>query len=331
MILFFLSEATATTCDGWAPDSVILDVSGVTLESSGLAPASLRPNVWFTHGDHGGDAVLYAFDDVGAPRGIHELPGVPLVDWEDLADAPCPDEGRCLYVADIGDNLATRPNIAIHVVREPEQDGEAAVIVATWTAVYPDGPRDAEALLVHPCTGVVYILTKENGTSTVFRMPMPDPTGTVVLQSVATLALVGGAVSGADWDDQGERVVVRNDVEVFIWTTDPASPESHWADEPVRLQSPVLGTGEAVAFGPDQGIWLTAEADPMPLAHLTCLTPTDGAGECAFPQTGPLGCCGDGKQSLFWLPLGPLALLRRRRRPTAEGRSALPGRFADSR
>lgn len=313
LVLFWSTNAAvAATCEGWVPDVAPIDVEGVTAESSGLAPAALRKDVWYTHGDHGGDALLYAFDASGAPLGTHALPGVELIDWEDLADAPCPDTGRCLYLGDIGDNDATRANIAIRVVREPSEEGAQSALVATWTAVYPDGPHDAESLLVHPCSGTVYVVTKEDDVSRVFRLPTVDDGGVAVLVEVARLQLEGGAATGGDWDAEGDRVALRNDADVFLWATDPQDPEGHWDDEPIRLASPVLGTGEALAFGPDHGVWLTAEASPMPFAHLACLDPQLPVGECVFPQTGtPAGCCANGEQSAFVVPLVLLAWRRR--------------------
>ena len=75
--------------------------------------------------------------------------GAEHVDWEDIAI-----RGRTLYIGDIGDNLAQRPEIAVY--RMPETSTVAEKI----TLRYPDGPHDAEALLVDPRDGTIVIVTK---------------------------------------------------------------------------------------------------------------------------------------------------------------------------
>ena len=71
---------------------------------------------------------------------------------------PCP-EGSCIFLADIGDNLAKRSEIHILITPEAELFSEA-VSPKVLTLRYPDGSHDAEAFAVHP-NGDLYILTKE--------------------------------------------------------------------------------------------------------------------------------------------------------------------------
>ena len=82
--------------------------------------------------------------------------GAEHVDWEDIAI-----RGRTLYVGDIGDNLAQRPDIAVYRFAEPAPGATAR---ATRIVLrYPDGPHDAEALLVDPRNGTLVIVTKDFG------------------------------------------------------------------------------------------------------------------------------------------------------------------------
>lgn len=293
---WFSSLAHATVCGGWAPTEIEAEVADATAESSGLAPAHERPGVWYTHGDHGTATEILAFTLDGDLLGRHPYKNFDPFDAEDIADAPCPDEGRCLWVADIGDNDLDRDGISLSILREPTAEADPVSPMSTWTGVWPDGPVDAEALLVHPCTGDVYVVTKEDDQARVYRWLAPTDDTPTTLVLVATLDLGGEGVTGADWDADGERVALRTATQVYGWVTDPADPDAHWADAPTPLSSTVLLDGEAVAFDPESGdIVLTSEGDPMPVARIRCVNPVPAEAECTFPQTGPTGCCGDGK------------------------------------
>ncbi len=296
MLWWLPSFAHATVCGGWAPTEIEAEVADATAESSGLAPAHERPGVWYTHGDHGTATELLAFTLDGDLLERHAYKNFDPFDAEDVADAPCPDEGRCLWVADIGDNDLERDGIGLSILREPVEDADPVSPMAAWTGVWPDGPVDAEALLVHPCSGDVYVVTKEYAQARVYRWPAPSDEAPTTLVLVATLDLEGDGVTGADWDADGERVVLRTATQVYGWVTDPDDPEAHWIDAPTALSSTELLDGEAVAFDPDSGdIVLTSEGDPMPVARIRCVNPTPAVGQCTFPQTGPAGCCGDGR------------------------------------
>src|SRR5690606_27133660 len=89
-----------------------------TKETSGLARSSIDPDVFWTHNDRGNDPVLFAIGSDGALRARVTVTGASLIDWEDIERGPCGD-GRCLFIADIGDNSANRESITIYEVAEP--------------------------------------------------------------------------------------------------------------------------------------------------------------------------------------------------------------------
>ncbi len=74
---------------------------------------------------------------------------------------------------DIGDNNEDRPSVDLYrvPVRQPLGDGE--VQADRYRLVYPDGPHDAEAVLVHPTTGRIYLVSKGILGGTVYAAPDP--------------------------------------------------------------------------------------------------------------------------------------------------------------
>lgn len=285
--------AHADTCETYGNEQVFSVTDAPVGESSGLAASRARPGVMFTHGDKGGGALLYAFDLDGSYLGSHVVDGAAVVDWEDLAPGPCPnDGGPCLYVGDIGDNDAVRPTITVYVAREPEAEGDGAKRLETWEAVYPDGPQDAETLLVHPCTGDLYVVTKgANATGTVYRFPR-DRSQTSTLEAVAELALDDNEpITGGQWDLHGDRLVIRTRDRIFEWVTDPLDPDAHWETAPKEIGRVDEAQGEGVAYTLDGAIATTSEGLPLEVHLLPCLAEGAATGECTFvPEEGGCGC-----------------------------------------
>jgi hypothetical protein len=160
-------------------------------EASGLV---LSRGLLWTHDDSGGPATLFALSTRG--KLVRELPlaGATNVDWEDIAA-----RAGTLYVGDIGDNARSRPEIAVY-------RGTQRIALR-----YPDGPHDAEALLVDGRTLV--IVTKSlSGEAGVYTARGPG-----TLHRAGTLQLgIGEPVTGAD--ATSGLVVLRTYDRAFVWT-----------------------------------------------------------------------------------------------------------------
>ncbi|MFT4626491.1 MAG: MYXO-CTERM domain-containing protein [Myxococcota bacterium] len=320
LLVVLAAVALADTCVYGAQEEVAR-VAGVPSESSGLAAARARPGWWYTHDDRGGSPELYAFDTAGNVGPVHRVVGAESEDWEDLAAGPCPDGGDCLYIADIGDNDAERDTITVYVVPEPQAAGEPVDVLETWSLVYPGPARDAETLLVHPCTAEVFLVTRPlpGEPAEVFRVPA----GGGSLESIRTLTLSDSATSG-DFDADGDRLVIRGEDAIWEWRVDPADPEAAFFGSPQALVAPSLEDAEAITYGPDGALWSTAEGLPMPLVRLPCTESTPAEHTCDPPVArdrgdDKSGCgCASGGVSGGWLLI--LAGLAARRRGIRAGR-----------
>ncbi|MDP9395132.1 MAG: hypothetical protein M3Q27_13195 [Actinomycetota bacterium] len=130
------------------------------VESSGLVASRLHPGVLWTHND-GDDGRLYAVDRAGQTTAVYRLRGVDARDWGAIAYHRAESGRTHLYVGDIGDNSGTRSNgILVHVLDEPAELTGGTLTAASYRLHYPDTPLDAEALLVHPRTGRLAVVTK---------------------------------------------------------------------------------------------------------------------------------------------------------------------------
>lgn len=219
-------DKTESTCPGWAdPVSLGTVENGELNEISGLAASRTHASVLWAHNDQGDGARVFALNTTGVDRGEFVLSGVLTEDWEDMAIGPGPSAGDWLYLGDIGDNARSRGAVA--VVRLPEPDpgsgGGTLSNAEHITLRYPDGPRDAETLLVDPLSGDLYVLTRaEEGTTEVFYVAadalMDDATLSLVANlSIGSAALSGGAtLRGGSVSPDGRRVWLRTDDHVFL-------------------------------------------------------------------------------------------------------------------
>ncbi len=240
-------------------------------ELSGLVVSRSQPGVLFTHNDSGDPARIFALRLDGALLAVDRVPGAAAVDWEDMAAGPGRDGRPALYLGDIGDNAARRATVDVYRVPEPvvRPGAEGATAPAERLSLrYPDGPHDAETLLVDPRRGDLYLVTKRaDGRSGVYRAAAPLPFGgQATLRRAATLRLgptsaaTGGSVSAA-----GDIVVVRTYGSVFVWGRRAGEDLGRTlARRPCRSAAAVYRErqGEAVALLPGGRGFLTVSEGP---------------------------------------------------------------------
>jgi hypothetical protein len=233
-------------------------------EISAIVASRRSPGVFWVHNDSGNRAEIYAIDLHGGLLGVYPLPEGTIVDWEDIALGPGPEAGiDYLYIGDIGDNQGVRASIPVYRVPEPRigegqrYNGLSLSQVERLDFFYPDGARDAETLLCDPLSGDLYIITKRESRSRVYRAPFPQSaTEATRLEFQGTLPW-GWAVGG-DVSRSGREVIVRGYLTASIWERDPAKPL--WsAFEASPCAAPLLAEqqGEAIAFDAEGRDYLT--------------------------------------------------------------------------
>ncbi len=209
----------------YGPPTTIATIKEKSIsESSGLVASRSTPGAYWTHNDSGDGPFIYAFDRRGDSFGVFRVTGAEARDWEDIAAGPGPQANKSyLYIGDIGDNDEKRDEIVIYRVPEPKLTAATRKFTkarpgSTEPAEairlkYPDGKHDAEALLVHPTTGNIYIVNKVPiANPVVYEATAPFTTGKLVtmrrIGEIRVPSIFGGVVTGGSVSPDGRRVAL---------------------------------------------------------------------------------------------------------------------------
>ncbi|MFE1262256.1 WD40 repeat domain-containing protein [Streptomyces albogriseolus] len=212
-------------------------------ESSGLAASRQHPGVYWTHNDSDDGPHLYAVDgSTGDTVARLTLTGIGTPrDVEAISVGP----GDRLFVADVGDNLGgTWPYVWIYELPEPERLQDATVRATQYVVKYADGPRDAEAMVVHPKTGRVYLIDKHEDGGHLYEGPEKlSPSGDNVFRPVAPVELW---TTDAALSPDGQHLAVRGYFGGihYAWNGGKLKREG-------RLSVPLQGQGESVTYSAD--------------------------------------------------------------------------------
>lgn len=256
-ILFFAAMANAQSLE--RKDCGLIEFNAIN-EASGIAASWRNPGILWTHNDSGDRNRLFALDSTGSHRGVFILSGARNRDWEDIAVGPGPVKGQsCIYIADIGDNKSKHYTKYIYRVAEPEVKSAArsgtTVLgsVATFAFQYPDGNRDAEALLVDPLTQDIYIVSKREERVHVYRASWPQPFSETGFRSVTLLEFIcelpASWINAGDISPDGRRVLLKNPSTLFLWERNGERPlEAVFQQAPEMLPYIQEPLGEAVCW-----------------------------------------------------------------------------------
>lgn len=270
-------------------------------ESSGIVAATRPAGVVWTANDSGDLSRLFAVGPTGRTLAVVTVPGV-ATDVEDLAVGPGPGGRPAVYLADVGDNTGRRLAVEVRLVPEPAVDAARTDVRTTVPAQvrtlrYEDGPHDAEALLVHPRTGQLLLVTKDLLGGGVYEasgevLRRKGAVGTRVtgtaggpgIGAAAQLVVTGGAVS-----PDGRRIAVRTYTDVYLYEVPGDDLVAALRGVPVVQPLPETRQGEGVSWTRDGTALLTSSEGraspvhrvPVPALPAAAPPPSRGPAERA--------------------------------------------------
>lgn len=208
-------------------------------ESSDLARSGTHDDVWWTSNDSGDSARIFAIDKTG-----QVLAEVTYDGQARDVEAIGIGTNKRIYVGDIGDNLSNQDTITVYSLPEPEQLQDQRVKARAYKFKYPDGPHNAEALLVNPQTNRLYIVTKEAPKGGIYAAPTPDEMSRTEVNDLTKLGTAPGIITDGTFTPDGRRVLLRSVNSLTVWSW-PAMKQLATAPLPLQI------VGESLAMGPN--------------------------------------------------------------------------------
>jgi len=247
-------------------------------ELSGIAASRRHPGVYWAHNDSNNGSSLFAIDASGKVLARYVLRGLRPRDAEDVAVGPCAPGAResCLFLGDVGDNRRKRREVWIGRAREPRSLDGGTLVLEADSFRYPEGPRNAEGLLVDARTGRLYVVTKTvDGLGDVFRL---DRLGSkaggraVLVASLPAPAALGRLTTGADAHPDGDRVLLRTYAGAWeLRAPGAATLEAVFAATPEPVTAGAQVQGEGIAYTVDRpGYLLASEGEGSPIFRVGC-------------------------------------------------------------
>ena len=254
-----------------AEDTVAFTIKDARItESSGLAvdPAG---NIYWTVNDSGDRGVAYGIGLDGKVQGSLNF-RAQSVDVEAVAV----HKDR-LYVGDIGDNNGRRSFVRVFYFNNPRANG-LTVTYHAYDLRYPDGPHNAETLLVND-SGRLFIVTKDQDGAIYAAPRKPDRQGVNELKRVGAApseVTDGTFLPGGDkialLTYSSVSVIDASTYEVLASSPIPHQPQAESLTQSLDEQSLLVGS---------EGKKSKVYAIPVPSA----VTPTPTPSEEPQPET----------------------------------------------
>ena len=190
-------------------------------EISGIIPYSYEEGYFWVHNDSGDKSAFYLIDKEANLKVIVDVKGVKFIDIEEIGRFNINGVPH-LVIADMGNNSRNREILSLYVITEPKLNTEALSvnmevdIVKQIRFKYADKRRDAEAFFIDPIDGHLYIFSKRDFKSEIFRVALDLQHDEVQeLHSLGKLPFTFS--TAADISADGKHILIKNITDIFYW------------------------------------------------------------------------------------------------------------------
>ena len=229
---------------------VVVPVQPIINEASGIADSKANTGYLWVEEDSGNPTQLFLLKYNGTWQKKVFISGVTNRDWEDMTIS-----GNNIYIGEIGDNNAAYTDYAFYTFPEPAMTVDTVRNVETIRFRYPDGAHDAEAFVVEPSTGAIYIITKRDAPSRIYKLTPPFSAFNVA-EAVGQLPYNG--VTSAALSPDAKELVVKTYTALYYYKVNAgekieAALQKTYSSLPYIIEP----QGEAVCFRNDNSGYFT--------------------------------------------------------------------------
>ena len=252
-------------------------------EISGISASAINTDTYYVHNDSGDTSRFFAMTPDGKlistiyyKGEAGEVQGVR--DCEDIAVGPGPERKKSyVYIGDIGDNNDFRSYITIYRIKEQAswlKGGTLQADAPHFYLKYPDGPKDAETLMIDPLQRQLYIISKRRDTVKVYTTPLDFKANDTVTLTYRTKLFFKGFkpfkwVTAGDISKDGKQILVKTYEKIYYWKRKKDEPA--WEaiqQQPEELNYQQEKQGEAIGFTADgKGFYTTSEGVFAPIYY----------------------------------------------------------------
>lgn len=270
IFLLFLAGVCACDKTSLPPQAPFADAptaypvtAGVVDEASGIADGFTKSNALWVIQDSQQPTVLYLMSHEGQHLKKIFVKNVTNRDWEDLAVSTGPAAGKnYVYIAETGDNDLKYADYAIYRMEEPLLSADTVAQVDKISFRYPDGAHDAEAMFVDAGTKDIYIITKRDAKSRIYRLIYPQS-----ITSMNTASYVGelpfAGVVAASLSGNRQELLVKTYTNIYYFSSDALIEVVELLKRPhLNIKYEQEPQGEAICFSNNNSGFFTLSEKP---------------------------------------------------------------------
>ncbi len=278
--LVLLASAPAAVADDEPKKLFTIGDERIT-ESSGLARSLQHEGIWWTTNDSSDSARIFAVNSDGEVEAEVTFGAEP----RDVEAIAVGSDGN-IYIADIGDNLGDQDKVTVYVVKEPDDLSDQQVKYRAFDFEYPDGPHNAEALLVEPKTDRLFIVTKEGKNGAIYSLGKGEQPSRRDVNTLSRMGTAPAIVTDGTFTPDGKWMILRDPTAMSVWS---------WPGAKTKLTTslPLQPRGESIAMGPDdKSVLIGSEGESSPVYQVAI--PTKKAAPQATETPKPQSASGSG-------------------------------------
>ena len=211
-------------------------------ETSGIADSKINNGFLWVQEDSGNPTELLLTGHDGKVLKKVFINNVVNRDWEDMAIS-----GNDIFIGDIGDNSLVHQEYAFYYFPEPASSVDTIKNASTITFQYPDGSHDAEAFLIDNDTKDIYIITKRDNSSKIYKLSYPYKPGVNSVGLAGSLSYTG--VVSAALSPDGKEILIKTYFGINYYKRNAGqSIIQSLESAPKNLSYKIEPQGEAICF-----------------------------------------------------------------------------------